>query len=123
MKITRYACLYVWFDFALRSGKEHRNLRPDMIECIENGNEPSYLKYDESGSKNNQGGLNEHKLKNKSVKVFENPDNPSQCVVKLYKKYMEWRPSSTPNDVFYLHHYRNQHLHAGIKLGLLVTIH
>ena len=89
-------------NFALRSGKEHRSLRPDMIELIEKEDEPSYLQYIESGSKNNPGGLNERKLRNKSVKAFQNLENPSRCIVKLYKKYMELRPPSAPNDVFYL---------------------
>ena len=52
--------------------------------------------------KNNPGGLNERKLRNKSVKAFQNLENPSRCIMKLYKEYMELRPPSAPNDVFYL---------------------
>ena len=49
-----------------------------------------------------QGGLGEHVIKNKSVKVFAVVDNPNRCVVRLYKKYMSLRPSNAPSTVLYL---------------------
>ena len=88
-------------NFALRSGKEHRNLRPDMIELVEPHDSISYLLYNECGSKNNAGGLKDRKLKNKSVKLFANMENTDRCIVACYKKYMSLRPES-PTDVFYL---------------------
>ena len=44
-------------NFTLRSGQEHRNLRPDMLEIKEPHDSLAYLVYTESGSKNNSGGL------------------------------------------------------------------
>ena len=44
-------------NFALRSGDELRNLRPDMLQVVEPPNSTAYLLYTESGSKNRQGGL------------------------------------------------------------------
>ena len=45
--------------FALRSGKEHRNLRsrPCQIELVERPGEKAFLRYTEDVSKNRQGGL------------------------------------------------------------------
>ena len=39
-------------NFALRSGEEHQNLHPDMLQLIEPPNSTAYLLYTESGSKN-----------------------------------------------------------------------
>jgi hypothetical protein len=88
--------------FALRSGIEHRNLRPDMVVLYEPENATPYLQYTECGSKNNPGGLNERKVKNKSVKLFANRNDENRCAVRLFKKYMSLRPTNAPADVFYL---------------------
>ena len=89
-------------NFALRSGHEHRKLRPDMLSLKEPPNAIAYLLYTESGSKNRQGGLKERKVPNKVIKYFANDTNPSRCGIQLYKKYMSLRPSDAPPDVFYL---------------------
>ena len=78
--------------FALRSGTEHHQLRPDMIVLNEPAGATPYLVYTESGSKNNSGDLNQRKVKNKSVKLFANTKNENRCAVRLYKKYMSLRP-------------------------------
>ena len=54
--------------FALRSGKEHRQLRSDpcQIEVIEHPGERSYLKYCEDISKNRPGGLKGRKIQPKN---------------------------------------------------------
>lgn len=88
-------------NFALRSGQEHRKLRPDM-ELKEPRNSTAYIVYTESGSKNRQGGLKERQLSNKSIKYFANDAVPSRCGVRLYKKYMSLRPPDAPRDIFYL---------------------
>ena len=61
-------------NYALHSGREHRDLRPDMLTYVEptTGNSRPYLQYDESGSKNNPSGLRERKVTNKVVKIFAN---------------------------------------------------
>uniref|UniRef100_A0A1X7V9A0 ZMYM2-like/QRICH1 C-terminal domain-containing protein n=1 Tax=Amphimedon queenslandica TaxID=400682 RepID=A0A1X7V9A0_AMPQE len=86
-KLLDTLVLLLGVNFALRSGKEHWSFRPDMIEFIEKEDESSYLQYIEPGSKNNPGGLNERKLKNKSVKASQNLENPSRCIVKLQEVY------------------------------------
>ena len=53
----------------MQSGREHRSLRPDMLELKELCHSKPYLLYTECGSKNNPGGLRERKVKNKTVKV------------------------------------------------------
>lgn len=86
--------------FALRSGQEHRKLRPDMLVLKEPPTSTAYLQYTESGSKNHQGGLKQRKVSNKSIKYFSSDTNPSRCGIQLYKKYMSLRPSDAPPDVF-----------------------
>ena len=90
-------------NFALRSGKEHRNLKPAMLEYKEPSDSSPYLMYNEYGSKNNPGGLKGRKWKNKCVKVFPNLVNPDRCVIALYKKYTALCPPDAPLDAFYLH--------------------
>ena len=75
-------------NLALRSGKEHRSLRPDMFKIVEPPNGNAYLLYVELGSKNNLGGLKET---NKSVKIFANSSDPGRSL----------QPSDAP-DAFYL---------------------
>ena len=94
-------------NFALRSGQEHRDLRPDMLQLVTPPDATAYLIYTESGSKNWQGGLNERKVTNKSVKCFANDADPSRCCIRLYQKYMALRPKDSPKDVFYLKPFAN----------------
>ena len=88
-------------NFALRSGKEHRSLRTDMFKVVENPICKPYLVYTETGSKNNSGGLHHRTVKNKVVKAFVNIENPSRCIVRLFKKYVNLRPTDAPH-AFYL---------------------
>ena len=94
-------------NYALRSGKEHRDLQPDMLTYEEPTNARPYLQYNEFGSKNNAGGLKERRVTNKAVKIFTNYENKDRCVVSLYHKYMSLRPPNAPNDIFYLQPLRN----------------
>lgn len=98
-------------NLALRSGKEHRDLRPSMFEVIQSGEEngsssrsstPPYLVYSECGSKNHTGGLKERRVTNKCVKVFSNTDELNKCPVALYTKYMSLRPHNAPTNALYL---------------------
>ena len=89
-------------NLALCCGKEHRQLRPNMLELIETPDSVSYLLYTESGSKNHSGGLQDHKAMNKSVKIFPNKENLARCIIWLYKKCISLRPSHAMSDVFYL---------------------
>ena len=85
--------------FALRSGKEHRQLRlhSGQIELFE-GDRP-YLKYTEDLSKNRPGGL---KGKPKVVYHHANLERPERCFVQLYKKYVKLCPDSPDTNAFYL---------------------
>ena len=71
-------------NLALRSGKEHRNLKPSMFQLCQSDSDPPYLLYSECGSKNHQGGLNETKVVNKSVKIFSNLNESNKCPIMLY---------------------------------------
>ena len=89
--------------FALRSGREHRQLRlrPCQIQLIE-GERP-YLQYTEDISKNRPGGIKGRNVKPKIVLHHANTENPERCFVRLFKKYIELCPT-TPSemDAFYL---------------------
>ena len=89
-------------NLALRSGKEHRSLRPDMLVLKEPTDSKPYIVYSECGSKNNPGGMKHRKVTNKVVKIYLNDTDPNRCVIQLYKKYMALRPANAPDDAFYL---------------------
>ena len=88
--------------FALRSGKEHRQLRhnPCQIEVVEKPGEIPYLLYTEDVSKNNQGGLKGRKTPQKVVKHYANTDDPSRCFVRIFKLYNKLCPSNRPNALY-----------------------
>ena len=93
--------------FALRSGKEHRNLSVDQIKLVEPEDGVQHLVYTENVSKNNPGGLHNRKLKPKVVIHHANLDNPSRCFVTFYKAYMAHRPKTVEHNAFYLTPIRN----------------
>ena len=90
--------------FALRSGREHRQLRrsPPQIQLYEWSGERAYLKYQEDISKNHPGGLRGRNITPKVVYHHANQENPERCFVRLYNKYMALSPPDAPADAFYL---------------------
>ena len=90
--------------FALRSGKEHRQLRSDpcQITLHERPGSRPYLEYIEDLSKNRSGGLKGRKIQPKVVQHYNNPENPDRCFVELFKLYRSLCPSNPPKDAFYL---------------------
>ena len=90
--------------FALRSGKEHRQLRntPCQIELVERPGERPYLRYIEDLSKNHPGGLKGRKVAPKVVIHHANLDNPKRCFVRLFQHYRELCPEDAPPHAFYL---------------------
>ena len=90
--------------FALRSGKEHRQLRHShcQIELVEHHDKRSYLKYTEDVSKNHPGGLKGRKVTPKVVVHHANTNNPDRCFVRLFKRYRELCPEDVPSNAFYL---------------------
>ena len=87
--------------FALRSGKEHRQLRshPCQITLIEHPGEKAYLKYVEDISKNRQGGIKGRNIKPKEVIHHA---NTQRCFVRLFKLYQQLVPENKPAHAFYL---------------------
>ena len=74
--------------FALRVGKEHRQLRwtNSQIALKYDDEGKKYLEYSENVSKNNAVGLKGRKTKPKVTRAYENTDS-ARCVVRLYEKY------------------------------------
>ena len=95
---------YNGYYFALRSGREHRQLRhnPCQIQVVEHPGERSFLRYTEDVSKNHPGGLKGQNIKPKVVLQHANLENPKRCFVRLFKLYMSLRPNNVPADAFYL---------------------
>lgn len=90
--------------FALRGGKEHRNLRhkPSQIQLVEKPGETPYLMYIEDLSKNHPGGLKGRKIKRKVVYHHANTQKPERCFVQLYKLYNTRCPINRPDHAYYL---------------------
>ena len=107
--------------FALRGG-EHRQLRVGPLAqiVVKTGTDgEDYLEYHQDHSKNNQGGLKHVKIKAKIVKAYSN-SSPERCYVRLFKKYLNLRPSEAPND-FYLReltHYNSECWYGKRVLGV-----
>ena len=100
---TRHHHFYEWLYFALRSGKEHRQLRaePCQITIYERTGERSYLEYREDISKNNSGGIKGRKYKPKIVQHSSNTSNPDRCFVRLFKLYVSLCPSDRSNGLYF----------------------
>lgn len=90
--------------FALRSGKEHRQLRskPCQVELVEHPGERPFLRYTEDISKNRPGGLKGRKVKPKTVLHHANLENPERCFVRLFKECVKQCPESQPAHAFYM---------------------
>ena len=90
--------------FALRSGKEHRQLRanPCQITVVEPPGERAYLKYIEDISKNKQGGIKGRHRPKKEVVQHENTRCTDRCPVKLFKLYVSLCPKNRPPGALYL---------------------
>ena len=90
--------------FALRSGREHRQLRhsPCQIEVVENSGERPHLLYHEDTSKNYPGRLKGRKTTPKVVVHHSNTQSPERCFVSLFKKYRELCPDDPVANAFYL---------------------
>ena len=96
--------LMIGLYFALRSGREHRELRfsSSQIEVVEKEGERAYLLYTEDASKNRPGGLRGRYIPRKSVRHYCNEENPSRCFVRLFKKYLSHCPPDTKRNSLYL---------------------
>ena len=97
----------IGLNFALRGGQEHRTLSsgPTSQLKLRSNEHGQYLSYTEDVSKTNQGGLKHRKCSPKSVVAFENTENPTRYIVKLYEKYISHCPVPSDDDApfpFYL---------------------
>ena len=97
---------YVFFNglcFALRSGKEHHQLRhnPAQIKVVENPNERPHLIYTEDISKNRPGGIKGRQQKPKIVIHHANLEQPKCYFVRL-KLYNSLCPKDCSADSLYL---------------------
>ena len=88
--------------FALRSGEEHRRLCFSDIELVEKPGSVPFLRYTESVSKNNPGGLKHRKCDTKQVCHYANTERPEHCFVEIYKQYCLHRPQDIKIAAFYL---------------------
>ncbi|XP_076079050.1 zinc finger MYM-type protein 2-like [Mytilus galloprovincialis] len=95
----------IGIHFALRGGKEHRNLRlnknPQITgPFIDSELHKRYILYKEDISKTNSGGMKDKKYTPKTVKAYENIEYPDRCIVTLFEKYKHLCPKDEV-DAFY----------------------
>ena len=91
--------------FALRSVKEHQDLRfheSQFISIVHHDGACSFLEYTEDVSKNRPGGLKGRLIVQKVVKHYENVSDPSRCFVRLYTLYRRRCPPDPKRNSFYL---------------------
>ena len=90
--------------FALQGRQKHQQLRyrPCQIQVVEHTGELPYLLYSEDTSKNNQGGLKGRKVTPKTVRHYANEQEPSRCLIRLFKLYNSFCPPNRPDGAFYL---------------------
>ena len=79
--------------FGLRSFDEHRNLKCSQFTKHLDEQKRVYMEYTDYGSKTNRGGLKHIKVENKTIRQYENPDDPDHCVVNIFQKYLCSIPS------------------------------
>ena len=86
---NHYLYLILGLNFALRGGKEHRDLRlwntPQITGPHKDSRGHRYLLYKEDVSKTNQGGINDRKNTLKEVRAYEK-ENKDRCYVRLFEK-------------------------------------
>uniref|UniRef100_A0A1X7U6A4 ZMYM2-like/QRICH1 C-terminal domain-containing protein n=1 Tax=Amphimedon queenslandica TaxID=400682 RepID=A0A1X7U6A4_AMPQE len=89
--------------FALRSRKEHRDLKFDLIKVLLIDGKKC-IQYTENCYKNNPGGLKHQKIEPKVVTHYENISDPLRCFVKLLEVYYSRcpPPEQRKTDLFYL---------------------
>ena len=109
--------------FALRSGKEHRQLRhnPCQIELVEHPRERAFLRYTEDISKNHQGGLKGRKIQPKVVMHGEFRKQ-QRCFVRLFKRDRSSVPLMHQNMLFIYSQHAFPLSCAGILQGHLDTL-
>ena len=101
--------------FALRSGREHRQLRryPPQIQLIE---QAAYLKYQEDISKNHPGGLKGRKITPKVVYHHANLVNLERCFVRLLKKVHQSHSPGCTSEYILLETSQDPNLHLLVLL-------
>lgn len=95
---------YNGYYFALRSGKEHRQLRrnPCQIQAVEHPGERPFLRYTEDVSKNRPGWLKGRNIKPKVVVQHASLEDLKWCFVHLFKLYMSLCPDNALDHALYL---------------------
>ena len=95
---------YLGLHCSLRAAQEHRYLefgQNSQLTLRKDQEGEEYLEYVERISKNKRFGINSTRMEPKVTRICPNLENPSRCVLKLYKEYINRRPSNAGNS-FYL---------------------
>ncbi len=101
-----YSLMYLLgLQFALWAGEEHKSLKfgKQLFLDVDAESGSECLVYIEHTAKNNQGGLSAMKQTGKKLKAYPNLDNPSCCLIQMFKKYVAARLTSPKcSQDFYL---------------------
>ena len=91
-------------NFALRGGREHRELcvgQTSQLTVNTDSNNGLYLQYCQDISNTDQGGLKHIKLDKKCVRAYASK-NRDRCVITLYQKYLSKCPQNRPRTIISL---------------------
>ena len=97
--VTQHNGVLLWSALCF---KEWGRTPLTQLQLFEPPGERPYICYTENVAKNNHGGFSQRKLEPKQVIHHANVGNPARCFVRLYKSYMEHRPTNLDVVAFYL---------------------
>ena len=72
--------LTVYYNCKVFGLRGHRNLKCSQFQKKLDEKGRVYMEYTDYGSKTNRGGLRHMKVENKSIRQYENVDDPDHCI-------------------------------------------
>lgn len=104
-QLNRTLVYLMGIHLGLRGGQELRNLsvgNNGQISVQTDNSGGEFLLFQENYSKTFRGGLKDSRIEPRELKVYPNDTNEEKCPVRLFKKYLNLRPSEGKCDALFL---------------------